>query len=180
MTDVQIRNAVATDIKTVMAMDHTSKSDYVWQFDLQQGDGQISATFREIRLPRAITLQYPRTIASLPDDWNHQGRMLVAHLEDLIIGYLRLTDLTFENSIWITDLLVAPRYRRQGLGKKLVQAAQLWAVEKQKNRIFMEMSARNSNAIRMAQKLGFEYCGFNDQYYSGNDVAIFFTRSISA
>ena len=178
MSEVLIRNAVATDIKAVMALDHTSRSDYVWQFDLQQIEGQVSATFREIRLPRAINLPYPRSITSLPDEWNRQGRMLIALIEDQICGYLRLTDKSLDGSAWITDLLVTPRYRRQGIGRKMVQAAQLWAVEQQKSRIFMEMSAKNSGAIRLAQKLGFEYCGFNDHYYFGNDMAIFFSKQI--
>ena len=60
MPDVEIRRAVATDISTLMAIDHTCQTDYVWQMDVDREEGQIGAIFREIRLPRSVTVPYPR------------------------------------------------------------------------------------------------------------------------
>jgi RimJ/RimL family protein N-acetyltransferase len=40
------------------------------------------------------------------------------------------------------------------------------------------MSSKNNSAIRLAQKLGFEFCGYNDQYYENKDIALFFGRLI--
>ena len=33
-------------------------------------------------------------------------------------------------------------------------------------------------AIRLAQKLGYDFCGYNDQYYPTQDVALFFGRAL--
>jgi hypothetical protein len=30
----------------------------------------------------------------------------------------------------------------------------------------------------MAQKLGFDLCGYNDRYYPNHDIALFFAKSI--
>jgi len=42
----------------------------------------------------------------------------------------------------------------------------------------LEMSSKNNPAIRFAQKLGYEFCGYNDQYYETQDIALFFGRYI--
>ena len=52
----QIRPAVATDLPRMMGMDHSVMSDYVWQLDLRRESGQVSATLREVRLPRPVTI----------------------------------------------------------------------------------------------------------------------------
>jgi ribosomal protein S18 acetylase RimI-like enzyme len=176
MAEVQIRNAVATDIQVIMGFDHSNTSDYVWQFDLQHAEDQVGAIFREIRLPRSITVKYPKTISNLPDEWNRQSRMLVAIVEKGICGYLRLTDYMVPETSWITDLVVATGFRRKGIAKSLILAAQTWAVERQKSRIILEMSAKNHPAMQLVKKMGFEFCGYNDNYYTTNDVALFFGR----
>ncbi len=176
MAEVKIRNAVATDIQVVMGFDHSSQSDYVWQFDLQQGDDQLGAIFREIRLPRSITIRYPKSISNMADVWNHQSGMIVAVVENGVCGYLRLTDFLVPETSWITDLVVAPGFRRKGIGKSLILAAQSWAAERQTSRVILEMSAKNHPAINLVKKMGYEFCGYNDNYYSSNDVALFFGR----
>ena len=178
MGDIRIRNAVATDIQQVMALDHNSTSDYVWQFDLKHGEEQVGVIFREIRLPRSIQVNYPKTILNLADEWNHQSGMLVAIIENDLCGYLRLSDLIVPEATWITDLVVAANYRRRGIGRKLVQAAQIWATERQKIKTILETSTKNNPAIRMAQQMGYEFCGYNDNYYATNDVALFFSRPL--
>jgi ribosomal protein S18 acetylase RimI-like enzyme len=74
--------------------------------------------------------------------------------------------------------VVASRYRRQGIASALVLAAQSWAVQRKDGRVLLEMSSKNNPAIRLAQKLGFEFCGYNDQYYESQDIALFFGRLI--
>jgi ribosomal protein S18 acetylase RimI-like enzyme len=178
MPEIRIRNAVATDIQQVMAFDHNSTSDYVWQFDLKHGEEQVGVIFREIRLPRSIQVNYPKTIATLADEWNHQSGMLVAIIDNDLCGYLRLSDVIVQEATWITDLVVPANFRRKGIGRKLLQAAQTWAAERQKIKIILEMSTKNNPAIRLAQKMGYEFCGYNDNYYATNDVALFFGRTI--
>ena len=64
MPDVEIRRAVATDIPILMAIDHTCQTDYVWQMDVHHEEGQIGAIFREIRLPRSVSVPYPRPVTT--------------------------------------------------------------------------------------------------------------------
>ena len=42
----------------------------------------------------------------------------------------------------------------------------------------MEMQPKNYPAIQFAYKLGFEFSGYNDQYYRDQEIAIFFSSFI--
>jgi ribosomal protein S18 acetylase RimI-like enzyme len=178
MPEIQIRPAVATDITTLMAIDHASQTDYVWQMDIQHQEGQLGAIFREIRLPHSISVPYPRAVSALPDSWNRRTGMLVAMIGEQIIGYIRVSDLILPHTAWLTDIVVSPRFRRQGVAMALILAAQSWAVDRKNNRALMEMATKNNPAICLARKLGYEFCGYNDLYYETQDIVLFFGRSI--
>jgi ribosomal protein S18 acetylase RimI-like enzyme len=178
MPEVQIRHAEATDINVLMAIDHTCQTDYVWQMDLQKQEEQLGAVFREIRLPHSVPVPYPRSVKALPDSWNRRAGMLVAMIGGQVIGYIRMSDLILPRTAWFTDIVVSPRFRRQGVGKALVLAAQSWAADRRNTRGLLEMSSKNNPAICFARKLGYEFCGYNDMYYETQDIALFFGRSL--
>ncbi len=174
MPEVQIRPAVATDIPILMAIDHSCQSSYVWQMDVHHEEGQAGAIFREIRIPRAVNVPYPRSVASLFETWNRKSGLLVAMIDDEDVGYIRMNDTVLADTAWLSDMVVSPRYRRQGVGMSLVLAAQSWAVDRKNKRALLEMSSKNHPAICMAKKLGYEFCGYNDKYYETRDIALFF------
>jgi ribosomal protein S18 acetylase RimI-like enzyme len=178
MPDVEIRRAVATDISTLMGIDHTCQTDYVWQMDVDHEESQLGAIFREIRLPRSVTVPYPRAVTTLPDTWNKRSSMLAAFTGGQAIGYIRVSDQMVPHTAWLTDIVVAPRFRRQGVGMALILAAQSWAVDRKDNRALLEMPSKNTPMVGLARKLGYEFCGYNDLYYETQDIALFFGRSI--
>ena len=103
--------------------------------------------------------------------------MLVAVIGKQVIGYIRMNDVVLPHTAWLSDMVVSPRFRRQGVGMALVLAAQSWAVDRKNKRALLEMSSKNNPAISMARKLGYEFCGYNDQYYETQDIALFFGHS---
>jgi ribosomal protein S18 acetylase RimI-like enzyme len=42
----------------------------------------------------------------------------------------------------------------------------------------LEMQPKNYPAIQLAQKLGFDFCGYNDRYYANRDIALFFAKGL--
>jgi RimJ/RimL family protein N-acetyltransferase len=46
-------------------------------------------------------------------------------------------------------------------------------------RLMLEMQPKNHAAINLAQKLGFDYCGYVDHYYVNHDISIFFSKWIA-
>jgi RimJ/RimL family protein N-acetyltransferase len=178
VSSFEIRPASASDISRLMALDHSCSSDYVWQLELRREPGQVAASFREVRLPRSIEVKYPRNPSSLADEWTHRDVVFVAVEEGFPVGYMCVIVEHASAIAWITDVVVAPAKRRKGAASALLTAAQAWALERGVRRLILEMQSKNQAYIRLAQKFGYEFCGYNDQYYLTQDVALFFGRAI--
>jgi len=177
MSEIQIRPTVAGDLLRLMGMDHSVTSEYVWQLELRRDNGQIAATFREVRLPRPIPLTYPNNPFVLADDWTRRSAILTALVDNGPIGYLSLMD-RLGSVASITDLVVTPEWRRRGVASALLGAAHEWGLARGHRKLFLEMQSKNQPAIRLAQKHGYEFCGYNDHYYLTQDVALFFARAL--
>jgi GNAT superfamily N-acetyltransferase len=178
MPEIQIRPAVSTDIPALMAMDHSYSSDYAWQMEIQVEEGRIGVSFREIRLPRSVRVEYPRSTHSLADDWTRRSGLLVALLESEVVGYIALDLNIAPVTAWTTDLAVMRRLRRQGIGSALVLAAQDWAGQHGCRRLVLEMQPKNYAMIHLAQKLGFDFCGYNDRYFATHDIGLFYAKPL--
>jgi len=176
MPEIEIRPATVDDIPTLTGLDHNYASDYVWQMEIQRDEHQVGVIFREARLPRSVQVIYPRNPKALIEEWDKRSGILVASMDAVIVAYACLAQNTTPQTTWITDLVVMRRLRRQGIGTALILAAQEWALQKQSRRIILEMQPKNYPAICLANKLGFELCGYNDHYYTNNDIALFFSK----
>jgi ribosomal protein S18 acetylase RimI-like enzyme len=91
-------------------------------------------------------------------------------------GYISLLERGTASTVWVMDLAVDAASRRKGVASALLAAGQAWAESRAHRRFIMEMQSKNVAAIRLAQKSGFEFCGYNDQYYLNKDVALFFAK----
>jgi len=177
MSAIQIRPVVAADLSCLMGLDHSITSEYVWQLELRRDSGQLTATFRDVRLPRPISLAYPKNPFSLADEWMHKAMVFAAVSENEPVGYLGLTE-NPASAAWVTDLVVAANWRRRGVASALLTAAHEWSPARGHRKVFLEMQSKNHPAIRLAQKHGYEFCGYNDHYYQSQDVALFFARAL--
>jgi len=178
MLSSETRPAIANDLSRLMAIDHSCLSDYVWQLEVRRESNQVSVNFREVRLPRSVQVDYPRNAFALADEWTKRDAVLVVLHESEPVGYTCVMEEHASAIAWVTDIVVAPERRRQGLGSALLTAAQNWALERGVRRLVVEMQSKNQACIRLAQKFGYEFCGYNDQYYPTQDVALFFGRAI--
>ncbi len=176
MPKIEIRPALATDIHTLVNLEHNYSSDYVWQMDYRQDDSEINISFREVRLPRTAQVNYPKDYKNLTNTWTQQDGLLVAEIEDDIIGYVSLNQNKTLGTTWVSDLAVRRSHRRQGIGSALVIASQEWAKQNESRRLILEMQPKNFPAIQLARKLGFELCGYNDHYFPNHDIALFFSK----
>ena len=178
MTSFTIRPGNPNDVPRLMTLDHSCLSDYVWQLELRREAGQTTASLREVRLPRSVEVKYPRTPASLKEEWVRRDAVFVAVDDGMPIGYICVTAEHTSAVAWVTDLVVSAKERRKGVASALLMAAQEWAVERSIRRLILEMQSKNQAYIRLAQKFGYEFCGYNDQYYLTQDVTLFFGRVI--
>jgi len=178
MPEIQIRPTVASDLARLMGFDHSITSESVWQLELRRDTGQVTAMFREVRLPRSISVAYPRNPFALADDWTKRSMVYTALIDQNLVGYFSLLERGMDSVVCVTDLVVNSANRRQGVGGALLVAAQDWAADRSHRRVILEMQSKNLPAIRLSQKFGYEFCGYNDQYYLTQDVALFFAKSL--
>ncbi len=176
MSELQIRPTIATDLARLMGLDHSIVSESVWQLEFRRDSGQVSTTFREVRLPRAIQVQYPHNHFALADDWVRRSMMYTAVQNNDPVGYISLLERGTASTVWVTDLVTDPASRRRGVATALLAAGQAWAESRSHRRFIVEMQSKNVPAIHFVQKNGFEFCGYNDHYYINKDVALFFAK----
>lgn len=176
MPQIAIRPALSADIIDLINLDHSCKTNYVWQMDRLMEEGQVQVVFREIRLPRSVQIAYPRLPEYLADEWQQASGLLVAEHEGVPSGYVHLLDHPEVQTVIIKDIVVDQQLRRKGIGTAMVLASQNWALQRGYRRVTMEMPSKNFPAIRLALKLGFEFSGYNDAYYPNKDIALFFSR----
>jgi ribosomal protein S18 acetylase RimI-like enzyme len=176
MPAVEVRPAQLSDLNAIQTFNPSFQTPYVWQMERFMDEGQWSIHFRELRLPRPVNVEYPRSADYMQPDWISSSTILVAILNGNQVGFLRMRPHLTPKTAWITDLVVREDVRRQGIASVLSIAAQDWAVKHDYRRSILEMQSKNYPAIRMALKLGYEFCGYNDHYYANQDIALFFAR----
>lgn len=178
MPEIEIRPATPDEIPNLAALDHNYTSDFVWQMDVRLEEGEMGVNFRKVRLPRSVRVEYPRSPRGLQAPNGQSCVLLVALLEGEAVGYAAITQDMAPATSWVTDLAVMRRVRRQGIGSTLLLAGQDWARQKASNRIVLEMQPKNYPAYCLAHKLGFDFCGYNDRYYTNHDIALFFAKPV--
>jgi ribosomal protein S18 acetylase RimI-like enzyme len=183
MPEIQIRPVIASDIPALVALDHHYSSDHIWQLDLQigridesSGEPVRSASFRQVRLPRNVRVEYPRPPKNLLEDWTYRSGLLAATFKGEPVGYISLMLDFSPLTAWVTDLVVHRPLRRQGIGTALILAAMEWAINMDTQNLIVEMQPKNYPALCMANKLGFELCGYNDRYYPNQEIGLFFGK----
>ena len=184
MPEIEIRPPTSADIPKLVEMDHDYMSDHVWQMEVQHESGQkptdlrVEVIFRQLKLPRSVRVEYPRSPSELTNDWKDRSCLFVAALQGELVGYASMMLNSSTRTSWMMDLVVIRRLRRQGIGSALVLAGQDWARHKRCYRMVLEMQPKNYPAICLAQKLGYDLCGYNDHYFPNCDIALFFSKTL--
>lgn len=91
---------------------------------------------------------------------NPCARFLVALCDGEVAGYLGCHHIAGEG--FIANIAVLPAYRRRGIARALVQAAQA----KPLSRLTLEVRASNEAAIALYRSLGFVEDGVRPHFYS--------------
>lgn len=178
MPEVEIRPAVVSDFPLLSNLEHHYQTNRVWQMERSVNEDQVRVQFREISLPRSIRVEYPHPPNLVHNDHRDHSVILVALMNNSPVGYISIWEQLASSAAWIRDLVVRERNRRQGIGSGLIFAGQEWASRKRFKRMILEMQSKNYPAIQLAQKLGFDFCGYNDTYFDNQDIAILFSKPI--
>ncbi|SHN52138.1 ribosomal protein S18-alanine N-acetyltransferase [Desulfovibrio litoralis] len=98
--------------------------------------------------------------------------MFGAKQNDELLGYIALYHPLTEfgdNEIEILNLAVKPEYRRQGLGKQLLNIMLQTANKMGIIRAVLEVRKGNISAINLYKSIGFQQVGLRPRYYSNTN-----------
>lgn len=140
-------------------------------------------TYREILYKENRQKKYKDDTIDPKDyiDNNRQAIFLVV-CDNLCVGAIRVSTGWSGDGI-IEDLAVDILYRRQGLGRKLMDSAVKWCRDQHYRRIMLETQDNNLQACRFYITYGFALCGINTQKYAllseyKDEIALYFYLDI--
>ncbi len=106
-----------------------------------------------------------------------------AYLDDRLVGIGIAEAREWNSSLWVWDFDIEDIYRRQGIGRRLMENLVAAAVQAGLRCLVCETQNTNVPAIRFYRRLGFELEGIDLSYYTNDDansfeVAIFMKRKL--
>lgn len=120
----------------------------------------------------------PWSAGSLREDLNSPfANYFYVTVDGEFAGYGGFLALSGEGEI--TRIAVLPRFRRTGLGKKLMEAMLAKACELGLETMFLEVRESNAPAIGLYRSFGFEQVGRRPNYYTmPTEAAVLFSAEL--
>lgn len=104
----------------------------------------------------------------------HNSYPCVLLLDNIVAGYAVVWH--YSGEIHIGNFAVHPKYRRQGLGKRLLK--HIFNKFYNYNTAYLEVRKSNTAAINLYKSFAFEELYVRKKYYSNNEDAILMWRKI--
>jgi ribosomal-protein-alanine N-acetyltransferase len=121
---------------------------------------------------------------SFPEPWTpglflHElkvpfSKTILAWRDDEIVGYI--CRWLVGDEVHILNIAVHPKYRGQGLGRRLIESVIAEAEEAGARMVTLEVRRENSSARTLYRKLGFVDAGVRRNYYGRGEDAIIMSR----
>jgi len=176
MPEITIRSAKPEDLKSLSLFEHGYYTDYVWQMSLDITVEKVKSTFQRVRLPRKVFVSYPRKRESIFENLDQAEALLVAVYDERPVGYIKLLSNEESGVARLSDLVVSSPIRRQGIASGLIVTSMDLSTNRGFHTLIMEIQSKNDPAIKLANKMGFNFCGFQDHYFPNQELALFFSR----
>ncbi len=177
---MHIRSAREDDFPLCAAIDASYDTETAWQMREVSGHKFWSLQFQEVRLPRKQRLPLLPPPEERLAAWKHRDGFWVASEARAIVGYISLTLRPDYRQAIISDLVVAPTHRRQGIATSLLQHVGEWAQRKGIITLRLDVPPKAQPAIAWAQHHHFSLCGFQDGLWPGQETRLFFCQRLIA
>ena len=179
---MELRQADLEDLRASAAIPQVVQSSYVWQLTLARdpvgslATREFSMVLRCLRLPRQVAVEPPGE--ALEDVWERAAAVFVAADEEMVGGFVVLTEAEERPPATIARLVVAPELRRRGIGTGLIRVAARWAAAEGLSALVAHCPARNHPAVAFYTRSGFTFTGYSEAYYPRGEVALFWQRVV--
>lgn len=178
MTKLQIRHARQDDLEKMINFDHHSNGTFAYKLEVTKDKQSQTSTFQRVRLPRIVSVTYPKDEETLVKSWAKSESILVGCLVDEPVAYVALEGTSLPKTARICDLAVDKNLRHKGIATSMLAACEAWGRERKLGRLLIELQMRNDPAISLVKKSGFELCGYLDRFFPNGDTALYFEKRL--
>jgi ribosomal protein S18 acetylase RimI-like enzyme len=178
MPEIDVRPGNMKDVESLNTFEHGYYSEYVWQMAMDFDAQGMQTGFRRVRLPRRVFVAYPRKRERIFSDLEETEAFLLAELDNRAVGYIKVYAEPDSQVLRVSDLVISAPMRRHGIASGLLLALMNLASSRDFINIVLEMQSKNDPAVCMATKMGFNYCGFRDNYFPNQELALFYSRYV--
>lgn len=178
MPEIEIRQVIQADLPEMIAIDHSYLTNHVLKMELFQEENSIRVDFHSSRLPREMTIHYPRNEEDLLASWQKSTSILVGRIKGKLVSYIGIEEKRSSGIVKIKDLVVENSNRRLGIASGLLLATENWASKRNNSIVILEMQIKNDPMINLSRKLGYSFSGFQNCYFPNHDLALFFEKHI--
>lgn len=175
---MRIYRADLRDLTACLTVDGSYETDQVWQVTQQEEETQVITRFQTIRLPRTMRVRYPAWSEALLAHQQRGDLILVAADSAEIRGYIDQETQPDQGMAWVHHLIVAPAYRRQGIGSALLSRVMQHGRQQVLSHVMTVVQSKNYPAIQFLQRHGFKFCGYNERYYRNRDIGLYFVHGL--
>jgi ribosomal protein S18 acetylase RimI-like enzyme len=119
-------------------------------------------------------------VTHVPEEYDFPDKLYEEHFEnayacgvlvnDELVAAIETDQELWSNRLRITELWVADKYQKQGIGHTLIGTAKEQARRERRRAIILETQSCNVNAIDFYQHEGFSLIGMNTYCYKNNDL----------
>ncbi len=130
----------------------------------------------EIARLEAECFSQPWSENALSEELKNENSHFLAAVSDRVLGYIGVQEICGE--AYITNVAVFGEYRKEGIGRKLLNEACSGAKERGCEFITLEVRESNSAAISLYESEGFEKAGVRKNFYSSpTENGIIYTKN---
>jgi ribosomal protein S18 acetylase RimI-like enzyme len=89
-------------------------------------------------------------------DWVDENDVIIVRQNNEIAGYCCVSIYNEGSTLWVREIAVAPVFQGKGLGKKLMEQAICYGLNKGAEKAFLAADVLNYNAIKLYTRYGFQ------------------------
>ena len=173
-----IRRPTLHDLNDCAQLDASFTTQRVWQLNLGVEPNDIQVNLHLVRLPRPINVKPMSNGENLMKPWQRGDCMFTARHDNTIAGFIHVVLESGSRVGYIQRHIVAPDFRNQGIGGKLLDYALQWSRDHRLGSVIAQVSTKNHPAVAFYLDRGFSFCGFNERFYADQEITLDLARTI--
>jgi ribosomal protein S18 acetylase RimI-like enzyme len=164
---VSIRQIYQKDYPTGKKVfyEYTSEKYYDIQFVRKHNGWKVSLKEERFAVPFVKRIE-----EEIFEPYKEGSEFYLAEFMEEEAAIMVIQHMEWNHTLVIHDLYVDGRFKKNGIGQSLVEAAKRRAIELGVRAIHLETQTSNYPAIQFYLKNGFELIGFHSSSYSNEDV----------